>query len=251
MALERRVRARLVGLRRVQDKQWLGLQVVPYGFAYEDMSDYVVHFTKPTPTQSEYQNMMIIYGSRRLIPGRTFGLVRDAAPQPESQRAVCFSEIPLHCLARLADRRGRYGIGFSKEFVTRKGTSPVWYLEKESPTLVAVLQLVSNARASVCPANDPIWRLTPFVDAPGEYPSGTYRFEWEREWRHIGQMQFSEHDVSFLILPEELHAAARSFFESVLSENRGPAYLCQYIDPGWDKAKIVSALSPRPLHFGP
>ena len=60
--------------------------------------------------------------------------------------------------------------------------------------------------------NHPIWRITPFVDAPGKYGNSSYFFEWEREWRKAGHFKFSENDVAFLIIPEKLHDAARGFF---------------------------------------
>src|SRR5690349_12464500 len=45
---------------------------------WRDMSDFVVHFTKPgAPYHDAYQNMMSILGSRTLIPGAEgFGLSR-------------------------------------------------------------------------------------------------------------------------------------------------------------------------------
>ena len=64
----------------------------------------------------------------------------------------------------------------------------------------------------------------------------------EREWRHIGDFSFAPEDVSFLMIPEELHAHARRFFEDALNEHNGPAYLCPYIDPRWGKEKILEAL---------
>jgi hypothetical protein len=93
------------------------------------------------------------------------------------------------------------------------------------------------------PESDPIWKLTPFIDAPGDYPGGPYRFEWEREWRHVGELRFSEQDPAFLIIPEKLHARARRFFEDAVREHYGPGYFCPYIDPGWDRERIRDVLT--------
>lgn len=49
-----------------------------------------------------------------------------------------------------------------------------------------------------------------------------------------------------LFIPEELHAAARSFFVGHLAANTGPAYLCPYIDPRWDMARIQAAVAAVP-----
>lgn len=213
-----------------------------YPTHYDDMSDYLVHFTKSTPTRSDYENMMSIYGERTLRPGRAFGIARESAPDPVSQLATCFSEVPLHLLNRFVSRRGRYGIGFRREHMRSRGVAPVWYLEKDSPALLAVQALIAKAWSSRTPAADAVWRIAPLIDAPGEYPTGRFRFEWEREWRHIGPFQFSENDVAFLIIPEELHVAARGFFNTAYQENTGPAYFCPYIDAAWGKDRIAAAL---------
>ena len=80
------------------------------------------------------------------------------------------------------------------------------------------------------------------IDAPGEYGKREYFFDWEREWRHIGSMYFAPEDVAFLLIPEELHPAARSFFENAYRENLGPAYFCPYVDPSWSKERIIDKL---------
>lgn len=88
----------------------------------------------------------------------------------------------------------------------------------------------------------PIWKITPFVDAPGKYGKSTYFFEWEREWRKAGHFRFSEDDVAFLIIPEKLHEAARWFFDNAKVENLGPCYECPFIDPFWSRKKIKPVL---------
>ncbi len=90
---------------------------------------------------------------------------------------------------------------------------------------------------------DPLWRLTPFVDFPGEYGPTEYRFEWEREWRVPGELTFGPDDVAFLFIPESFHAAARTFFEGHLADHSGPAYLCPYVDPTWDMPRVQTAFA--------
>ena len=89
----------------------------------------------------------------------------------------------------------------------------------------------------------PVWNLAPFVDLPGTYGVSTYLFEWEREWRHVGDLPFAETDPAFLIIPETLHDAARAFFASAKLDHVGPSYECPFIDPYWDENKIEAALS--------
>lgn len=210
----------------------------PLDPSWTDMSEYVVHFTKPAGTGTDYDSMMGIYSTATILARNTFGIGRPLAPDPDSQKAACFSEIPLDKLARLVARRGRYAIGFRKRLLVDRGGGPVLYAYKDTPHWAAVHDLMRRALASPDPAADPIWRLTPFVEAPGEHKGRPYYFEWEREWRHAGHFRFQPGEVAFLILPEEMHEAARGFFESAREENLGPAYFCPYIDSAWDLERI-------------
>jgi hypothetical protein len=210
------------------------------------MSDYVVHFTCDTDRQSAYHNMLAILGSGTLCARSAFGIARRKAPSARSQQAVCFSEIPLHLVSRLAAQRGAYGIGFTKAFLIERGGAPVWYVERGSPTANAVNQLVNLARLDEATFATHVWAITPFVDSPGHYPNGSYRFEWEREWRHLGDLRFSTNDPAFLIIPDKLHAAARRFFDEACKENSGPCYDCPLLDPYWTKESIKSAMDLHP-----
>lgn len=214
-----------------------------YPNSWEDMSNYVVHFTKASDSRTEYDNMMGIIHSRTIEARSSFGMGRRQAPEASTQEAVCFSEIPPHLLSRLVQRRGRYGIGFSKQFMRSRGAFPIWYVDRGSPLHNSVEQLMHRALRSSDPDSDPIWGLTPFIDVRGTYQSGPYLFEWEREWRHISDFSFGENDVAFLIIPEELHDAARGFFTIAVRENVGPGYFCPYIDPCWTRARVEQALA--------
>ncbi len=204
------------------------------------MSDFVVHFTKGGEEEDDYRNMVGIYWNHVLIPKGAFGIGKDRCPILESQLAVCFSEIPPGEWARLKRRRAtKYGIGFRKSFVKSKGAGPIWYVWKESPQW-CVLQDMMRREASNGAAD--IWKLTPLIDAPGEYGPTWYFFEWEREWRHVGEFGFEPEDVAFLLIPEKLHEAARAFFQEHLHEHTGPAYLCPYVDPTWGRDRILETL---------
>lgn len=212
-----------------------------YAAHWSDMSNYIVHFTKRTEDQSDYDSMMGILSTGSLIPRSRFGCARSGAVDPESQQAVCFSEIPLHLLGRLVQRRKtKLGIGFSKEFAVTKGAQPIWYVPNESRTHDAIIELMHRGASD---AGDPIWRLTPFIDLPGSHKTGSYEFQWEREWRVVGRLSFEPEEVAFLFIPEDLHDAARDFFLEAQSEGTGPGYFCPYLDPTWSAEEITQALS--------
>jgi len=224
-------------------KDWLSM--TSSGTQWRDFSEFLVHFTKATSPRTAYDNIISIAWERCLRAGSNFGVARQRAPASVPQEAVCFSEIPLHELGRLAARRGSYGIGFNKEFIRGKGGCPVWYVPKDSATADAIQSLMFDALKPPSRESEPIWSMTPFIDFPGEHPVGPYRFEWEREWRLRGSLPFHESDVAFLVIPEAQHHAARGFFELNIREGTGPGYLCPYIDPLWDWERVQRAFSLR------
>lgn len=208
----------------------------PIDPSWNDMSPYVVHFAKEAPSRTAYENAISILSQRTILAQGAFGAGRQLPP---AKRSACFSEVPLHNLRRLADRRGKHGIGFRKEFLVERGGGPVLYAYRDTPQARAINAMVQTA---VNQPEAPVWSLAPFIDLPGTYGRSTYLYEWEREWRHVGDLLFHETDAAFLIIPEELHEAARSFFEQAKDDHTGPSYECLFIDPYWSEARIKIAL---------
>lgn len=154
--------------------------------------------------------------------------------------SVCFSEVPLHLLSRIAQRRSsNYGIGFRKEFIVTKGGGPIWYAYNGSKHAAAISGAVEVAARD---PDHPIWQIAPFVDLPGVYGDTSYFFEWEREWRLCGNLSFVESDAAFLVIPEAEHQAAKEFFEEHGKNNTGPNYRCPFIDASWDRARVSSVI---------
>lgn len=217
------------------------------------MSDYLVHFTggstdedrsSSVPTRAggsvPYRRFMSILGGRMLEAANPYGNMRSRRRALATRHhAVCLSEIPLGFLGRLAERKSLYGAAFRKEDVVVAGGAPVWYVQEGSPQADAVKRLVKAA------GNDddsPIWELTPFIDKVRRKGPGTYAFEWEREWRVVGDFPFREAQVAFLFTPEVDHEAARRFFATTHFENIGPSYFCPIIDARWDPARIEDTI---------
>jgi hypothetical protein len=206
--------------------------------SWRDMSEYAVHFTKPLDGRDAFENMWRIVGEGVLRAGPgSFGAARLVTGLRSSQRSVCFSEIPLDLLPRLVRRRrSSCGIVFTQEFLISRGGGRVWYVDRHGPVAEALRGLLKERHERGSP-DDPIWRLTPFIDFPGDYFSGPYRFEWEREWRVPRDVCFEPQDVSFLLLPENKHGIARrSSFKGLR---------CPLIDPLWPSERIHECL-PRP-----
>jgi Putative abortive phage resistance protein AbiGi, antitoxin len=203
---------------------------------WDDMSPFVVHFTKKSLNKTSYDNSLSILHQRRIEARGRFGIGKNHTESPSS---VCFSEVPLHQLKRLADKRGPYGIVFRKEYIVERNGGPIMYAYQDTTHATVLRSLVENA---IGKPNDLIWKVAPFVDAPGAYGKSSYFFEWEREWRHIGDLHFQPADPAFLIIPEESHEAARHFFDDAERENLGPNYKCPFIDPYWSLQKVKSIL---------
>jgi len=66
-----------------------------------------------------------IIRQRLLLAGRAYGALYNHKKLSESQRVVCFSEIDLSDISRLAERRGHFGLGFHRRWTQSRGAAPV------------------------------------------------------------------------------------------------------------------------------
>ena len=214
-----------------------------YPVNWDDMSNFVVHFTKRTEDEDDYSNIMGICSQQTLLAEKRFGIGKDNAPKETEQRAVCFSEIPPGQWDRLINRRGtKYGLAFTKEYIVSRGGGPIWYARQGTPPWKTLQDMMMKSSGD---PSAPIWSLTPFIDAPGSYDRSNYEFDWEREWRHVGSLSFSTEDVAFLLIPEEQHNAAFEFFKDAETNKLGPPYFCPYVDPSWDRKRILTLFAGR------
>jgi hypothetical protein len=234
-----------------------------------DISPYVVHFTKAGGTippldpeddeasalssvvrrwpginaASAFDRFMAVIADRWVrASSATFGAAKDETRLGDTQRAVCFSEIPLGQLGRLVERRSPYGIGFSKRTIRYRGGARVWYLDHDDGPAKALRDLLRASRNEF-DEFDELWKLTPFMDQPRSYP---YRdqWEWEREWRVPGPqgVSFETHEVEFLFLPEDFHGEARAALDDAVKAGDLPKYNCPLVDPRWDSECVNDAL---------
>jgi hypothetical protein len=143
-------------------------------------------------------------------------------------------------LSRLAGRHGQYGVVFKKDFIETKGGSRVWYLKKGSAPAQALFETIKSRHYPVVEDSDLLLRMTPFID----YVSEVRSFEWEREWRVVGDLRFTSLDVKFLFLPGHEHDDARVFFDSYADIGEGPDLSnAPMIDLDWGDHQIQSVLA--------
>ncbi|WP_345473778.1 hypothetical protein QMQ05_05855 [Glutamicibacter ectropisis] len=155
----------------------------------KDLSKYLVHMTCSAKSLAEIVISGQVEARNRFGMGRTLDMVAA------EHQSACFTEMPLNELDRLRDRGKSWGIAFKKEFIEEKGGQRIWYLGSDSTPFVALKSMKDSAIAAK-DWKDPIWRVTPFVD---NVDRGKYAFDWEREWRIVGGLQFDLSDVIMLI----------------------------------------------------
>lgn len=230
-----------------------------------DLSTFVVHFTRETTTgevTTAYDNLMNILRSRKLEARTVYGMARDLAERiPEvadTQRTICFTETPLeHAWMMCADIEGRgikfpgYGVAFTKAFARRRGANPVWYLDitpGHNWLTNPINSMVKEAKKSASPdgeaelAQADILRLTPFMEQMGPTNSGRKEFWWEREWRHVGDMEFDPAEIVVVFAPEAEHSRLRSDLGG------SPGYKAKIqipalVDAAWGLERMIAALA--------
>lgn len=198
---------------------------------WTDMSEYLVHLTgRAHPVGLPAAPMEGILRTSRLEARTPVGAVRRHPTLGPTQHRVSLSEIPLDHLRRLGERRGTFGVGFTKTTISQLGGAPVWYLERGSKLQQMLFDRVRDlAYLSAPDPDDWLWQLTPYIDYPGEYPDApfgptTYRFEWEREWR-VPSFPFGPDAVEFLVAPSDHHVALGGTWSSTFSGTEVPPIL--------------------------
>ena len=212
--------------------------------AWNDMSDYIVHMTKDYGGETAGTNLSKILQDAKIEERSTFGLAKDRAPDPDSQKAVCFTEMPLTEIKRIAQRRdSKFGLAFSKPFAVMRGSSPIWYACKDHEPASNIKFLVEEA-INRNDKDNPIFKIAPFIDIPGIYRGNPYLFEWEREWRKQGDYQFISEELVFIIMPEDWHEGEKRTFSALKQHPEiGRSYDAPIIDVFWKRKKIKQALA--------
>lgn len=221
-----------------------------------DLSTFVVHLTRDRDGRTARENLESIIDEQLLRAVFPRGWATREAfrlddPSLATQRAVCFSETPLeHVHALFADIAGRsihfapYGVAFPKMVARAMGINPVWYVDfsrgsgagRHRPIKDALNALVKEAAGDF--AVHPVSRLTPFIEGMGSWSNGNggvrrREFSWEREWRHLGDLDLSPwwSKALWLCPQDEL---------DVFSARLGTDRRC--IDPAWGLERIIGHL---------
>lgn len=149
----------------------------------------LLHFTSA-------DNLESILRCGALRPGpQEFGVFPIPDRLKEKHRSVCFTEVAIDKAVRHALAHGRWGIALDRDWLVGQGARPVKYLTARE----TYEQRYRQDEHSGVP-NHSFWDDTPFLSPT----LPTYEYSWEREWRHVGVLEFPWEVVEFLISPDGL-----------------------------------------------
>ncbi len=181
-----------------------------------DLSTFVIHLTRDGEHPAR-NNLVSIAADRRLEArtpmGWSINNKASPCPDPDSQRVVCFSETPLeHVYSLFADIEDRsvhlkpYGLAFTKKRARDLGVNPVWYVDRNAGAehgwkLAGALDEAFKAAVGTGRFGaQPIAAALPFIEAMGSWPrdkpTTIKEWWWEREWRHLGNLELRIWDVA-------------------------------------------------------
>ena len=220
-----------------------------------DLSTFVVHLTRESEGRSPLDNLVSVFNAdvleARTAYGWTKGFDVPTDVTQQSQRVVCFSETPLEHIHLLTGpislwgtersyRLAPYGIALTKVTARGLGINPVWYVDMTVGRDWVVSDALDSLRRGAADTGDfhnqPVAKLLPFIEQMGRWDvKGSIKeWWWEREWRHIGNLQLPASGIIWLC-PEAEIAAFRA-------ATVGDGSLT-WIDPTWGLERIIAHLA--------
>lgn len=223
-----------------------------YLYRRSDLSTFVVHLTRDRQNATAKEALDLIVADRELKAGNKQGWALNVGEAGgDSQRVVCFSEVPLeHVHSLTVDLQGQqiklrpYGVALTKATARRKRINPVWYLDGHNlPHVAGALEDLKESALSEGFQEHPMSKLFPYIERTGP----GRQFSWEREWRCVGDVELEPRDVAFWLCPEdEIDQFERDVMRSwKLGGEEGEQRLInqQYaIDPRWGMERIIQHL---------
>jgi hypothetical protein len=145
-------------------------------------------------------------------------------------RVVCFTETPLDQIdLLLSEVEGRvfkpkpYGLVFKKAFIRKHGGNPIFYVGVDFFDFL--WKIYEDTEAEEFPL-----RQCRFLALVNRCDS-EIDFHWEREWRVVGDLEFSLDDIYCGLCPEE----DISYFERTYHQ-------ITFLSPRWKINKILDRL---------
>ncbi|HAR34784.1 MAG TPA: hypothetical protein DCR95_12070 [Desulfobacter sp.] len=204
----------------------------------QDYSPFLVHLTKDKKSDSGITLAKdILYNIIKTKELKAFNHfcffnpALESSPFQDKFNAVCFTETPISNIEILtANVIGKslklepYGLVFTKDFIREMGGNPVFYASSDIAKLFWELY---NALPKSNTDSKKICKLLALVTVCEKYND----WHWEREWRIIGDLNFTYSDIKFGLCPEEDIPYFKNNFPQVT-----------FISPAWRINKIINAL---------
>jgi Putative abortive phage resistance protein AbiGi, antitoxin len=217
-----------------------------------DLSTFVVHLTRRRDANYGPQDALVdIARSGRLEARTALGWAKTQDdpndPARQTQRVVCFSETPLeHINLMCGPIEGRliamepYGIALTKLKARKLGINPVWYVDMTPGRNWTIAHTLDRLRdQTVDPAverdfhESALAKLFPFIEQMGRWQNSLKEFWWEREWRHVGDLNLPASGVIWLCPEDEIGEV----------NARVGRELAPWLDPRWGLEEIIAHLS--------
>lgn len=206
-----------------------------------DFSPFLVHLTKDAVHGGQSVDAIVIL--RKILDERTlkaahyYCLFQSDLNKPENAhlhdkfKVVCFTETPIDLIdvllieieERYLFRPKPYGLVFKKDFIRQHEGGPVFYTTP--PLYDGLWQLFMHAKETGFSfAENKALALVNKCDEDID-------FHWEREWRIVGDLEFTLSDVYCGLCPEEQIKDFETKYRDVT-----------FIDPSWDINQILDRL---------
>lgn len=221
------------------------------------LSTFIVHLTRDWKHKTAKDRLKSILGSCTIVARSMFGHAKQYLEKRRmnipSQRCVCFTETPLEYLyLLLAEIKNRdiqfqpYGIAFTKKDARAIGINPVWYVDiTPGHDWISnhINALVEQAFQNGSGDNEDLEAIFPFIEQMGsgnKTGGGGYRkeFWWEREWRHVGDLNFFSRKTIGLCPEDEIPELQKFVKENEICDHR-----TKFIDPRWGLEEIIARLA--------
>jgi hypothetical protein len=188
----------------------------------EDLSPYLIHFTKEFNGNTAFENLISILrekkirgtGPQNMYSARMRKEQIDASIQ-DKFRVACFSEVPLELSHHLVNnplhghrKFSEYGLVFKKDTIKKHQGNPVLYVNDENKDLKKFL----NGEYEHFILNEQNTDSYRYLGAISNIVKPRVDYQFEREWRVVGDFSFNLDDIEYIIAPKGKHEDIQNYY---------------------------------------
>lgn len=222
-----------------------------------DHSNFVVHLTRKYDSKSPMENLLSILNSKRIEARsvnclfiHTMKELKFSDVLTSKFKTVSFTESPIHCIHRLADplierkiKLTPYGIVFAKSFLEERQAGSIHYVnalhdkgEREEWLKDFRRTFRGKNKYSLLDKTDRDSMIQRYAKI--DVRTESHDFAWEREWRHVGDVEFDYSDVEAIICPHRLRL--RNLALRVMPKSQFRKFeTLQIIDADWSMDELI------------